>query len=181
MKFRLIEDKIADKIRANQDTQGMTKRAIQTLKARGGKYDDLAQEYKRAYGEDALKESTSQSYIPLDLYRKISKLVSNAVGVGMTIDYILGGNDYITHKEKINAVIDTLERYSDAFMGVADDLRVFLDKMYDESLQEDTVKTKSGKWTNRGDTGETHGEFRTKKEADAQRKAIWASGWKGRK
>lgn len=47
-----------------------------------------------------------------------------------------------------------------------------------EGLNEDTVKTSDGKWTNKGDTGETHGKFNTKKEADAQRKAIFASGWK---
>jgi hypothetical protein len=47
-----------------------------------------------------------------------------------------------------------------------------------ECITEDTVKTKDGKWVNKGDTGETHGEFKTKKEADAQRKAIFASGWK---
>ena len=47
-----------------------------------------------------------------------------------------------------------------------------------KNISEDTVKTKDGKWVNRGDSGETHGEFRTKKQADAQRKAIYASGWK---
>lgn len=41
-------------------------------------------------------------------------------------------------------------------------------------LQEDTIKTSKGKWVNKGDTGETHGEFATKKEADAQRKAMFA-------
>lgn len=47
-----------------------------------------------------------------------------------------------------------------------------------KNISENTVKTRDGKWTNRGDSGETHGEFRTKKQADAQRKAIYASGWK---
>ena len=47
-----------------------------------------------------------------------------------------------------------------------------------KNISEDTVKTRDGKWTNCGDSGETHGEFRTKKQADAQRKAIYASGWK---
>ena len=46
-----------------------------------------------------------------------------------------------------------------------------------ESLKEDTVKTKSGKWVNKGKEG-THGEFRTKKAADAQRKAMFAQGYK---
>ena len=41
-------------------------------------------------------------------------------------------------------------------------------------VAEDTIKTKDGKWTNKGDEG-THGKFNTKKEADAQRRAIWVN------
>lgn len=48
-----------------------------------------------------------------------------------------------------------------------------------EQLVEDTVQKANGKWTNRGDDGEEHGEFDTKKEADAQRKAMYANGFKG--
>jgi hypothetical protein len=47
-----------------------------------------------------------------------------------------------------------------------------------KKLKEDTEETHSGKWVNRGDTGETHGTFKTKKEADAQRKAMFARGYK---
>ena len=43
-------------------------------------------------------------------------------------------------------------------------------------MNEDTVKTKDGKWVNKGDEG-THGKFDTKKEADAQRKAMFANGY----
>lgn len=48
---------------------------------------------------------------------------------------------------------------------------------FDESLKEDTIK-QGKKWVNKGKEG-THGKFDTKKEADAQRKAMFASGWKG--
>lgn len=44
-------------------------------------------------------------------------------------------------------------------------------------IREDTVKTNSGKWTNRGKEG-THGTFSTKKAADRQRKAMFANGFK---
>lgn len=55
------------------------------------------------------------------------------------------------------------------------------DDMVAESLTEDTVKTKDGKWANVGKDGKVDsGKFKTKKEADAQRKAIFASGWKGK-
>ena len=45
--------------------------------------------------------------------------------------------------------------------------------LYNENLSEDTVK-QGDKWVNKGNTGETHGEFKTKKEADKQRKAMFA-------
>lgn len=44
---------------------------------------------------------------------------------------------------------------------------------------EDTVRKSNGKWTNRGKDGTEHGEFGTKKQADAQRKAMYANGYKG--
>lgn len=44
-------------------------------------------------------------------------------------------------------------------------------------IEEDTVK--QGKsWVNKGKEG-THGKFKTKKAADAQRKAMFANGYKG--
>ena len=43
-------------------------------------------------------------------------------------------------------------------------------------LNEDTVK-QNGKWVNKGKEG-THGEFKTKKEADAQRRAMFSGGYK---
>lgn len=45
-----------------------------------------------------------------------------------------------------------------------------------ESLKEDTIK-QNGKWVNKGKEG-THGTFKTKKQADAQRKAMFANGYK---
>jgi len=47
----------------------------------------------------------------------------------------------------------------------------------DWDLEEDTVK-QGNSWTNKGKEG-THGTFKTKKEADAQRKAMFANGYKG--
>ena len=50
-KKRISEDAIADKIRANQDTKEMTKRAIQILKKKGAEYKDLEKEYEKIYGD----------------------------------------------------------------------------------------------------------------------------------
>lgn len=51
------------------------------------------------------------------------------------------------------------------------------DDTFGESLDEDTIK--QGKhWVNKGKAG-THGKFATKKAADAQRRAMFANGYKG--
>lgn len=44
----------------------------------------------------------------------------------------------------------------------------------EDNLKEDTVK-QGNKWVNKGNTGKTHGEFKTKKQADAQRKAMFVN------
>jgi len=46
---------------------------------------------------------------------------------------------------------------------------------FSKKANEDTVK-QDGKWVNKGDDG-THGKFKTKKAADAQRKAMFANGY----
>lgn len=51
------------------------------------------------------------------------------------------------------------------------------DNKVTKKLHEDTIKNSKGKWVNKGEEG-THGEFDTKKEADAQRKAMYANGYK---
>ena len=65
----LNEVKIADEIRAKQDTKEMTRRAIKMLKNLGGDYEDLAKEFKDAYGEDPLEEAVEKpcrysDYVP---------------------------------------------------------------------------------------------------------------------
>lgn len=50
------------------------------------------------------------------------------------------------------------------------------DALKENKLEEDTIKQGS-KWVNKGKEG-THGTFKTKKEADAQRKAMFAQGYK---
>ena len=52
----------------------------------------------------------------------------------------------------------------------------FSDNKVTKKLHEDTVKNSKGKWVNKGEEG-THGEFRTKKAADAQRKAMFSNGF----
>lgn len=80
-------------------------------------------------------------------------------------------------EDDYNSLDDT--DWEDVFEYIADDLESEYgnpDEDVDESLKEDTVK-QNGKWVNKGKEG-THGTFKTKKAADAQRKAIFAQGFK---
>lgn len=58
-----------------------------------------------------------------------------------------------------------------------DDGYVFIEIAPKYDFNEDTIKKSNGKWTNKGKDGE-HGEFDTKKQADAQRKAMFANGYR---
>ena len=68
---------------------------------------------------------------------------------------------------------EMIVRDNDELIDVDDDFDD--DFGFGEGLKEDTVK-KDNKWVNKGKEG-THGEFKTKKEADAQRKAMFANGY----
>lgn len=76
--------------------------------------------------------------------------------------------------ELSGSIQDIIAQISDLFTG-----SYSADVEESTNINADTVKKKNGKWVNRGDTGEEHGEFRTKKEADAQRKAMYAKGFQG--
>lgn len=57
---------------------------------------------------------------------------------------------------------------------------VYVDELeLKDSMNEDTIK-RNGKWVNVGKDGKADsGKFKTKKEADAQRKAMYTNGYKG--
>lgn len=72
------------------------------------------------------------------------------------------------------------------FDGMSEALDIDYDHLYNlfihperyvRRFEEDIEKTRSGKWVNRGKEG-THGEFRTKKAAREQQKAMFAQGYK---
>lgn len=50
----------------------------------------------------------------------------------------------------------------------------FEKRLAQRKAQRDTVK-QGNKWVNKGSTGKTHGEFKAKKQADAQRKAMFVN------
>ena len=105
-----------------------------------------------------------------------------------SIDYTLGNNLYVTlgtygltlskitgRKEYTKHVVDWKNK---TYEQICKELSS-QDWKLEESLQEDTIKTKSGKWVNKGKEG-THGEFKTKKAADAQRKAMFSQGYQAK-
>ena len=86
---------------------------------------------------------------------------------------------YVPDKDKlVNALVNIGDEYFDDADGMYKIKVVdhYQGTNLDEQLDEDTVKKKNGKWVNKGKDGE-HGEFKTKKEADAQRKAMFAGGY----
>ena len=92
--------------------------------------------------------------------------------------------DYWQHQ--VDYQLEHFGRVGGGLYQDLDEAGFYLDKDYkvtkkvkdtDESLLEDTIKNSKGKWVNKGKEG-THGEFDTKKEADAQRKAMFANGYK---
>lgn len=82
--------------------------------------------------------------------------------------------------EKMKRIKDKHEKLKKDFSDYKNKQSKELDKEElfekDDELEEDTVKSGSG-WTNKGKEG-THGKFKTKKAADAQRKAMFANGYK---
>ena len=86
---------------------------------------------------------------------------------------------YFNDNEKIDSFTDdaqkigklTPEENANVYYGIIDMYNYF------KGLTEDIEKTKSGKWVNRGKEG-THGEFKTKKAAREQQKAMFARGFK---
>lgn len=91
-------------------------------------------------------------------------------------------NGYLGHfmiDSKPQNSVEEMENYAKKLIDKYDCKEVSnaeYERIVNESLTEDTVKTSEGKWTNKGKDG-THGKFKTKKEADAQRKAMFANGY----
>lgn len=94
--------------------------------------------------------------------------------------------DPASWQEAVNYQIEKFGKVGDGLLADLDDNGLYLDadekvqlkavESKEECLTEDTVK-QDGKWVNKGKEG-THGEFDTKNEADAQRRAMFANGYK---
>lgn len=102
----------------------------------------------------------------MKLYIKSSKLSHDVNEYQEWIDYDMKHYGKISKQTmddiKKAGFTVTRDQYGDYEVTACDDIK------------SDTVK-KGNKWVNRGDTGKEHGEFDTKKEADAQRRAMFVN------
>lgn len=90
-------------------------------------------------------------------------------------EYESGANPYIAKSEKERDRI--IRKYQDRVEDLGSGNYLIHDREEDLfSIKEDTVK-QGNSWVNKGKEG-THGKFKTKKAADAQRKAMFANGYK---
>lgn len=89
--------------------------------------------------------------------------------------------DLVNLYESCNLSVDDKKTLTKMINNNSSDRAIyrFLYECYEgkEDIKEDTVK-QDNKWVNKGKEG-THGEFKTKKAAAAQRKAMFANGFKG--
>lgn len=178
--------------------------ALEFVEIHLGDEFDFAESLRKAHAEDKIEEAKEEEPKLETFEDKINFLIGDedeAIAGYDKIIAMLGEDDanaieQLTHlKEEEVAHKDFLEVLKgdkeavyehadeekkdeidvDAEMEVVDIDDIDDDFGVGESLEEDTVK-KGNKWVNKGKEG-THGEFKTKKEADAQRKAMFANGY----
>lgn len=151
------------------------------------KKDDFGESLKEDAKETGVEEPVEEHPIEttVEEVKEIASEVANKV-----VEPVSNEEDAEEQQEKIEDVVDEvvddkfgeddsddedemIVRDNDEVIDVDDDFDD--DFGFGEGLKEDTVK-KDNKWVNKGKEG-THGEFKTKKEADAQRKAMFANGY----
>lgn len=116
-----------------------------------------------------LIESRSTGWNADELYR-ITSILDELNNINYEINFCSRGafSSSHTYAELSNSLQSLAKDLADAAEDIAD-----VDAYYDE-LDEDTVKLPNGKWANVGKAG-SHGQFNTKKEADAQRRAMFVN------
>lgn len=121
-----------------------------------------------------------------DGFKKAGKFARNAIAAGAIAGGLMGnpadakGQDFeqpVAVEQKIDGTI--VDQYGNEFTQEQWEALERGEDPYSDGatqpVEEDTVKSDSG-WTNKGKDG-THGKFKTKKAADAQRKAMFANGY----
>lgn len=162
--------------------------------------NESAGDFCKHYTRDELLAHSKEVYMALLPEDKI--LLGSPRPVETDRDFAYAGTivcdgDYLRWRHFGSSANDaTLEDFEWIINNIFDDCKYFilcpLDTYYDRkdkhykdefekrnaSLKEDTVK-RGNSWVNKGKEG-THGKFKTKKAADAQRKAMFANSGKNR-
>lgn len=149
-------------------------------------------------GDESRSKNMAKKFITISKNAKITAsktpqaLVKNIINIGTTnapdamgLDEL---KDFISKVGKLQTASKTGYKAMEYLMSMVNNKLVSLFDRTAKSLQNDfaihesksikegTVK-QNGKWVNKGKEG-THGTFKTKKAADAQRKAMFARGFK---
>ena len=171
-------------------------------------FEDYGVQERHSMNEDTEDDERVKTFKLNGIIYKISKL-EDSLGNGGYVarweddsDNGLGYNNrgwisfdkksYVLHNEASKPIKDFMyvisaydrqPKQSAADKLIATTISMFGDDAVDTDsaeINEDTVKTKDGKWANVGkDEKVDSGKFKTKKEADAQRRAMFANGYKG--
>ena len=140
---------------------------IQTLKDYGVNIDTLG-EFDESLKEDVQNINAKIYYEedgePIIVFKSIGDREGNFDAYVHNGQHTVAAPDYVKTLKKAN-IND--QKVKDLIAEYESNYPVKL------NLKEDTVK-QDGKWVNKGNTGKTHGEFKTKKEADKQRAAMFA-------
>lgn len=140
--------------------------------------------FDKTVQEDELDEGIK------DNFKKAGKFARNAIAAGAIAGGLMGNPSVAKGQEieqpvAVDQRIDgtIVDQYGNEFTQEQWEALERGEDPYSDGatqpfgLEEDTVKSGS-QWTNKGEDG-THGKFKTKKEADAQRKAMFANGYVG--
>ena len=98
------------------------------------------------------------------------------------VEYKQAGATKIDSDIKAEDVSDAMKQFALKHLKDEDPIEKIISCEYVENIviDEDVKKLPNGKWANVGKDGKANsGEFITKKEAEAQRKAMYANGYKG--
>lgn len=152
-----------------------------SLKAEG-KFDDIITFYKELnLIPNSSEEENEEVKTEIEEEETLSESSDNEP---LTESYLdnLKNSEYWQHQ--VDYQIEKFGRVGGGLIQDLDEAGFYLDKdnkvtskagIKENCLTEDTIK-QGNKWVNKGKDG-THGEFKTKKAAEAQRKAMFANGF----
>lgn len=181
----IIADLINDGATNSDDIDGAIRECCDLI---GESVDniDFGKIHKLIEGKDASERIVPNDYSPEAYYRLLVRMVQDCkyyLGNGYGFEKHLWAGSVERQIQAMREIYDILPEEPEWLSR--EDIDEYERKMLAvkaekeakrEPLDEDTVRQGTS-WVNKGKEG-THGKFKTKKEADAQRKAMFASGYK---